>query len=132
MYSVDAHSFIVGNDGSIEMVGYDVSARFDKLVVGGNIDFIAKSGANLTFSQDYSKFLIANNSAHSLFFGTSPENKILEIATTAGEEFVRVYGSLAVSGDIDLSSSSTTITIKGHPPRYCRSLLRVNSRSLSV
>ena len=111
------HSFIIGRDGLLQAVGYDVNGVYKSLSVGGNVDFRGAHNANISFEKDNSSLLISGNSSNSFTIGSAENPRLFHIDTTFNKEFVNINGSLSVAGDIDASHSPTTLIVRDQDER---------------
>ena len=111
------HSFIIGRDGLLQAVGYDVNGVYKSLSVGGNVDFRGAHNANISFEKDNSSLLISGNSSNSFTIGSAENPRLFHIDTTFNKEFVNINGSLSVAGDIDASYSPTTLIVRDQDER---------------
>ena len=108
---VQCHSFIVGNDGALEAVGYDVTARYNNISVKKNIVFDSQTTAHMIFNSPMTKIFIPADVANSFSLGKNDQNRLLTFGTIKGQEVLDVNASLGVLGDIDLFNSPTNIYI---------------------
>ena len=54
-----SHSFVIGKDGNLQMIGYDVNGVYKSLAIDGNIKFKGPNSANISFEQNSSLLLIS-------------------------------------------------------------------------
>ena len=73
-----SHSFVIGKDGALQMIGYDVNGVYKSLAIDGNIKFKGPNSANISFEQNSSLLLISGNTPDSFNIGTSENPKLPE------------------------------------------------------
>ena len=112
-----SHSFVIGKDGALQMIGYDVNGVYKSLAIDGNIKFKGPNSANISFEQNSSLLLISGNTPDSFNIGTSENPKLFHIDTTFQQEYVSINGSLSIAGDIDISHSSTMLIVSDQDER---------------
>ena len=131
---VHSHSFILGSDGTLEAVGYDVNARFNDVIIKNNIFFKSQVEAGLKFHSPTTKIIIPDGGANSFSIGRSSRDHLLTVGTVEGHKIVNINASLSISGDLDLSYSPTKLYIPNNEPKslIVRSFHGGNDSSSSI
>ena len=117
---VHSHSFVLGNDGTLEAVGYDTNARFNNVTIAQNIIFKSQAEAGLKFHSPTTKVIIPDGRANSFSIGRSSSDHILTVGAVEGQKLVNINASLSIYGDLDLSYSPTKLYI---PDNESKSLI---------